>query len=73
MIFYQGGTIDHVAYVPGPVSQSGEEIQYNVACTVGMALARFRMSIHKLLNKDPDIFPEEAPLIIFYSKSYSYR
>ena len=29
-----------------------------------MDLARFRMLIHKFVNKDPDIFPEEAPLII---------
>ena len=30
-----------------------------------MALAHFRMLIHELLNKDPDIVPEEAPLIIW--------
>ena len=34
-----------------------------------MALAHFRVLIHELLNKDPDIFAEEAPLIILYSKS----
>ena len=34
-----------------------------------MALAHFRMLIHKLLNKYPDIIPEEAPLIVLYSKS----
>ena len=34
-----------------------------------MSFAHFRMSIHELLNKDPDILPKEAPLIIFYSKS----
>ena len=28
-----------------------------------MDLAHFRMLIHELLNKDRDIFPEEAPLI----------
>ena len=27
-----------------------------------MALAHFRMLIHEFLNKDPDIFPEEASL-----------
>ena len=31
-----------------------------------MDLAHFRMLIHKLLNKYPDIVPEEAPLIILY-------
>ena len=29
-----------------------------------MALAHFRILIHELLNKDPDIVPEEAPLIV---------
>ena len=29
-----------------------------------MALAHFRMLIQELLNKDPDIVPEESPLII---------
>ena len=27
------------------------------------------MLIHKFLNKDPEIVPEEAPLIVLYSKS----
>ena len=27
------------------------------------------MLIHELLNKDPDIVPEEAPLIVLYRKS----
>ena len=35
-----------------------------------MALAHFRMIIHELLNKDTDIFPEEAPLIFLDVKSY---
>ena len=34
-----------------------------------MALAHFRILINELLNKDPDIVPEEAPLIILDSKS----
>ena len=34
-----------------------------------MALAHFRMLIHELLNKDPDIVPEEAPLIVLDRKS----
>ena len=37
-----------------------------------MALAHFRMLIHELLNKDPDIFREEAPLIVLDSKSAIY-
>ena len=34
-----------------------------------MALSHFRMLIHELLNKDPDIVPEESPLIVLDSKS----
>ena len=64
IIFYQGGPIDHVPHVPGPVSQSSGESEYNAECTTGMALAHFRILIHAFLNKDPDIFPEEDPLII---------
>ena len=53
IIFYQGGLIDHGTHVPGPVAQSGAEIEYNAACTAGMDLAHFRMLIHEFLNKDP--------------------
>ena len=34
-----------------------------------MALAHFRMLIREFLNKDPDIVPEEATLIVLDSKS----
>ena len=34
-----------------------------------MSLAYFRVLIHELLNKDTDIVPEEAPLIVLDSKS----
>ena len=34
-----------------------------------MALSHFRMLIHELLNKDSDIFSEEAPLIVLDSNS----
>ena len=34
-----------------------------------MALGSFSMLIHELLNKDPDIVPEEYPLILLDSKS----
>ena len=69
IIFYQGGPIDHVTHVPGPVAQSSAESEYNASCSAGMALAHFRMLIHDLINKDPDIVPEEAPLIVLDSKS----
>ena len=35
-----------------------------------MALSHFRMLNNKLIKKDPDVFPEQAPLIILDSKSY---
>ena len=69
IIFYKGGPIDHGTHVPGPVAQSSAESEYNAACTAGTALANSRMLIHEQLNKDPDIFPEEAPLIVLDSKS----
>ena len=37
-----------------------------------MALAHFRMLIHEFLNKDPDIIPEEALLIILDGKFAMY-
>ena len=33
-----------------------------------MALAHLRILSHELLNKDPEIIPEEAPLIVLDSK-----
>ena len=37
-----------------------------------MALAHFTMLIHKLLNNDPDIVPEEAPVSVLDSKYAMY-
>ena len=56
-IVYQGITIDHSTHVTVPVDQSSSEIEYNEACTAGIALSHFRMLIHELLKKDPDIVP----------------
>ena len=69
IIFYQGGPIDYVTHVPGPVSQPSAESGYNLACTSRMDLSHFMMLIHDLLNKDPDIVPEESPQSILDSKS----
>ena len=69
IIFYQGGSIDHDTHDPGPVAQSIAESEYNAACTAGMALVHFMMLIHELLNEDPEMVPEEAPLIVLDSKS----
>ena len=69
IIFYPGGTIDHITHVPGPVAQSSAESEYSAACNAGMDLAHFRMLINELINKDPDIVQKKAPLIVLYSKS----
>ena len=68
VIFYQVGKIYHSTHVPLPVSQSSAESCYNTACTTGMDLAHFIMLIHEVLNKDPYMVPEEAPLIVLDSK-----
>ena len=67
IIFYQVGKIENCTHVSGLVDQSSAESEYNVACTAGMALAHLRMLIHEFLNKDPNIVPEEAPLVVLYS------
>ena len=69
IIFYQCGPIEHDTHVPVPVAQYSAETEYNSECTAGMAIAHFRMLIHELLNKDPDIAPEGSPLIVLDSKS----
>ena len=42
IILYQGGPIDHGTHVPGPVSQSSVDSEYNAACTAGMDLTHFQ-------------------------------
>ena len=37
-----------------------------------MDLSHFRMLIHEVFNEDPDIVPEETPLIVLDSKSAMY-
>ena len=69
IIFYKGGTTDHGKHVPVTVAQLSTESEYNAPCTAGMALSHFRILIHELLNKDPYIVPEEAPIIILDIKS----
>ena len=45
VIVYKVGPIYHGTHVPGPVSQSSVESEYNAACTAGIDLAHFRMLI----------------------------
>ena len=57
IIFDKGGPIDHGTHVTEPFAQSISESGYNAACTAGIYLSHFRMSIHEFLNKDPHIVP----------------
>ena len=57
IIFYQGGKMDHVTHVPGPVTQQSAESEYSTECTAGMDFAHFSMLIHELLKKDTNIVP----------------
>ena len=68
ILFNQGGTIEHVTHVPGPVAQPSAESDYNAACTAGMDLVHFRMLINDFFNKDIDIVPEEDLVIILDRK-----
>ena len=36
IVFYQGGPVDNFTHVPGAVSQSSAESEYNTACTAVM-------------------------------------
>ena len=69
IIFYQCVPIDHGTHVPGPVARYSAESECNAAFTEVVALGNFRMLIHELLNKDPDIVPDEPPLIFLDSES----
>ena len=68
IIFCQGGPIDHGTHVPESVPQSSTESEYNAAFTTVMALEHFRMLIHELVSKDPDIVPYKYPLILLDKK-----
>ena len=63
ILFYQGGPIDHCKHIPGPVSQSSAESEYNSTRTSGISLAHFRMLNNEYLNKDLDLVPEQSPLL----------
>ena len=68
IVFYQVGIIDHWTHVPGPFSQYSAESEYNTVFTVGMDTSHFRTLNNRFLNKDPDVVPEQAPIIILDRK-----
>ena len=69
IVFYQGGPIDHCTHVPGPVYQYGAESKYNEECTTVMALEHLIILNNKFMKKDTYVFPEQAPLFIWYNIS----
>ena len=69
MIFDHDGPIDYGTNVPVSVYQSSAENECNAACTSVTDLEYLRMLINELLNKDPYIVPEEAPIIRLNIKS----
>ena len=69
IVFYQGEPIDYCAHIPGPVSQSSAESEYNTAFSAWMDPAHFGMLQNWLTNKDPDVVLEQSPLILLDIKS----
>ena len=69
ILFYEGVPIDHCKHVPGPVSQYSSKSEYITASTLGMTLSHFRKLNNEIINKDPYVVPEQAPLVILYIKS----
>ena len=69
IVFYKGGKIDHCTHVPGTISKSSAESDYNAARTAVISIAHFRMISNDFLNKYPYVVPEQAPLIILDRKS----
>ena len=69
IVFYQGGIIYHCTHVPVPVDQYSAENEYNSVCTAVLAPAHFRMINNELINRYPDVVPEQAPLIVLGIKS----
>ena len=68
VVFYQGGPIDNCTHVSGPVAKSSAESEYNSSYNAEMDLEYFNMLNNEVLNKDSDVFPEQAPLIILHIK-----
>ena len=72
IVFYQDVSIDSCTHVSGQFSQSSAEIYYNASCTAGMPLSHFRILNIVLMKNDPDVIPEQAFVIIFYSNPPVY-
>ena len=64
MVFYQSVPIDNCTHVTDPVIQYSAKSDYNAACTAGMYSSHFIMLNNEMMNKDPDLVPEQSPIII---------
>ena len=69
IFFHQGVPIDHFTHVPVPFAYYSAESEYNASFTAGIDLAHFRMLNNELLKKYTYVVPEQAPLILWDSKS----
>ena len=70
IVYYQVVPIYSFARVPGPFAKYSADSEYNIACNALMALSHFMMINNELLNKNPDVVPEQAHLVILYRQSY---
>ena len=68
IVFYLGGPINHCTQLTGPVYQSSADSEYNAAWTTGIDIEHYIMLNNELLNKDPDVVPEQSPLTILDNK-----
>ena len=68
-MFYKCVLIDHYTHVPVPVSQSSAESYYNLSYTAGMVRAHSSMLNNDFLNKDTNVVPEQALIVILDRKS----
>ena len=55
IVFYQGEIFYHCTHVPGPVSKSSAESEYNAACNSRIVLAYSRIIKNELISKYPDV------------------
>ena len=60
--------IINFTHVPGPFVQYSAESECSSARPEGIPLAQFSMLNNQLFNKDPDVVPQQAPLIILDGK-----
>ena len=63
-IYFQDGPIYHCTHVPGTVAKFSSESEYNPTCTAFIDLSNFKMLMNEMINKDPDVVPYQALLLL---------